>query len=72
MSQQQQQPQENKPSGYININAEVNAFQRFICCVHNVGNTAADTPRSTSKRPAFAPPPIEEEVADEVEINITQ
>ena len=62
-----QQPQENKPSGYININAEINAFQRFICCNHNMANTPADTPKSTVKPPLWTQPQVEEEIAVEIE-----
>lgn len=58
-----QQPQENKPAGYININAEVNAFQRFICCNHNIGNSPADTPRNMQKPAPWIESKIEEEIA---------
>lgn len=50
MSQQPQPQSQSKPAGYINVNAEVNALQRIMCCNYNIGNNAADTPRGNKKR----------------------
>ena len=40
------QQQQTKGQGYINVSADLNFLQKIVCCNHNIANGPADTPRN--------------------------
>lgn len=40
-----------KPSGYINIVADLTILQRIVCCNHDITVSPADTPRNRPQTP---------------------
>lgn len=53
--------EEKKPTGYINVVADLTLLQRIVCCNHDISLTPADTPRNRSRsEPTTIVKPVEE------------
>lgn len=63
--------EQNKPSSYINIAADITLLQRIICCNHDIQVTPADTPRNGSKTPSAELKAAKEEIEIAIQENLS-